>query len=198
MSDIFPPGSLNNDGDVLPPPVDQTGSASGVSTQFVATADATVSNTASETTLFGSGSGSLTLAANALTTGKTVYVRMMGFITTNVTPTIRIRVKLGSTVIADSVAETSTNIGATARPFVAEAMLTCRSTGSSGTVIGQCGYYAGGTPATNTILIGGSETNAAVTVDTTVTQAIDVMMTWSAAHSQNLVTITNATVTLIG
>lgn len=188
MSDVFPPGSLNNDGDVLPAPADQTGS--GATALFTATADATVGNTTTETTLFGSGSGSLTLSANYLTTGKTIAVRMWGYITTNVTPTFRLRLKLGSTVIADSVAAATPIIGATARLFMVDAVLTCRTTGATGTVIGQVEYMFGGT--STTIAIEGSETNATTTIDTTATQAVDVMATWGTAHAQNTVTVTNA------
>lgn len=190
MSDVFPPGSLNNDGDVLPAPADQTGS--GATALFTATADATVGNTTTETTLFGSGSGSLTLSANYLTTGKTVAVRMWGYITTNVTPTFRLRLKLGSTVIADSVAVATPNIGATARPFIVDAIITCRTTGATGTVMAQVEYLIGGTASSLTVATEGSETNAAVTIDTTATQAVDLMATWGAANAQNTVTVTNA------
>lgn len=189
MSDILPPGSLNNDLDVLP----VAEQAAGLTVGFIATADATVGNTTTETTLLGSGVGSLTLAANSLVVGRSVVVRMEGYITTNATPLFRIRTKLGSTVVADTTSVATPSMG-TAQSITVNVVLTCRSTGGSGTVMTQTDYVFSGT---TTHAKYASQTSATVTVDTTASQVLDVMATWGTAHAGNTLTITNSLVTTL-
>lgn len=166
-----------------------------VQTLFVATADATVGNTVTETTLFGAGSGSLTQAANSLVVGRSLVVRMDGYITSGV-PTFRVRVKLGATVIADTTAVATPNMAA-AQAITVEAVLTCRSIGGAGTVFGQVSYNFSGTPVSATLSKFPSNTAAAVVVDTTAAQTLDVMATWGTAAVGNTLTITNSSVIVL-
>lgn len=153
---------------------------------FVATATATVANTASETTIIGTGVGSLTLVANFFSIGKSLRIKLMGVISNTGTPTINIRFKLGATTICLSGAVT-TPASLSNDLFVADILLTCRTIGATGTVFAQGQLQIGDTvsqmPAT-----------AAVTVDTTGTLAVNVTAEWGAGDPANTISVTNAIV----
>ncbi len=153
---------------------------------FVATADKTVANSGAEASIIGTGLGSLTLAANYLSTGRTLVIDLAGFISETGTPTLNIQLKLGATVIVSSGA-------ATLPASLSNSMLrvhlelTVRTTGATGTVIAQ-GYAIAGTTIIPLVA------TAAATVNTTGTLALDVTATWGAADPANTLTITNARV----
>lgn len=159
-----------------------------VSSIFRATASASVSNTTSEGTLIGSGAGTLTLPANFFKAGRTLMIKALGTITNTGTPTLRINFKLGSTIILDTSSITMVTLTGT-RVFTAEAVITCRSVGGSGTVIGQ-GFLAYNA-TTNTMNRIDTPLTGAVTVDTTGTLAVNVTATWGTANASNVITATN-------
>lgn len=151
----------------------------------VATASATLGNSNAETTLIGTVSGSLTLAAAYLTAGKTIRLTAYGFISCTGTPTLNINLKLGSTIICATGAVTLAS-GLTTALLSIDVLLTCRTTGATGTVIaaGQVGLgaaVAGLYPVSGTV----------VTVDTTGTLAVGLTGQWSAADPANTLTVTN-------
>lgn len=152
---------------------------------FVATAGATLANSDTETSIIGTGSGSLTLAAAYLTAGKTLRLTAYGFISTTGTPTLTVKFKLGATTICSSGAVTTASGLATALLSI-DLLLTCRTTGATGTVIaaGQVGI---GT--TVNVLYPTSGTTS--TVDTTGTLAASLTGQWSAADPANTLTMTN-------
>lgn len=160
-------------------------------TLFTQTADKTVSNTVTETSIIGTGTGSLTLPANFFTTGKTIRLRVGGIYSTPAlsTPSVVIKLKYGSTTIA-TVTTTGLLAGASALKFEGEAVITCRSTGASGTVMvhGDVEYAIGvaGQIAIDTLNNGGATT----TVDTTASSLLDITVTWDSATSTRIVTST--------
>ena len=154
---------------------------------FAATASTTVANTVTETTLIPSGVGSLTLPANFFTVGRSIVVRLEGYIAGTASPTVRVRVKLGAVLVIDSGVQ-PTSIGSASR-FLVDSTLTCRTTGASGAFMGQVQVHARALTLNE-----GSMTSATVAVDTTGTNVLDVTMTWGAASASNTVTITNAIV----
>jgi len=153
---------------------------------YVATADATVGNTNVETSLVGTGVGSVTLPANFLTAGKSLRLRMYGYHSASGSPNVTVNIKFGSTIIVTSgvvVSNTSTNQG-----FDIDVDITCRSTGVSGTVSVQGRYTEYGNasfPMTNT---------APVTIDTTSSQLVDITLTWGTGAPGNTSTATNFTI----
>lgn len=154
---------------------------------FTQTADATVTNTVTETSILGTGVGTKTLPANFLVAGKSVRIRVGGVYSTPIgTPSIVIKVKLGTTVIA-TVTTTSLLASASSLEFDGEVFITCRTTGASGTVMthGDIEYATGitGTIAVDSLNNGGATT----TVDTTASKAIDVTVTWDSATSTRIV-----------
>lgn len=164
------------------------------STLFTSTADATIANTVTETTLLGSGVGTTTLPANFFVPGKTVRVRVKGKIANTGTPTIQIKAKLGSVAVYDTAAITMSTITGTTY-FEADFDLTCRTAGSSGTVQGQ-GKFNYHTAASVLAEIASPSTSA-TTINTTISNVLDVTVTWGTASSSNTITSTNATVEVL-
>jgi hypothetical protein len=154
---------------------------SGVLVDFVQTAAATIANTVTETTLIGTVSGpGKTLIANRFTVGKNFKGRFRGRYSTTGTPTLQLKVKLGSTVILDTGAITLGS-GVANKYFELEFDITCRTAGVSGTVfaLGKVIFDTTVVPIVNT---------AVATIDTTVTQVVDVTATWGTANSANTIT----------
>ena len=151
---------------------------------FTATADATVTNTTTETTVLGTGVGSLTLPANFLTVGKTIRISVRGIISNAVAATLRVRVFYGATALLDSTATgilgTNTNTF-----FMVSASFTCRTTGATGTVLptGNLTYNNSTTSQANGLVVTGP-----VTIDTTTANALDIRVTWGTASASNSIT----------
>lgn len=158
---------------------------------FVQTATATVANTVTQTALTSTGVGNLTIPANHLKVGKTYRIKGKGIVSDTGTPTLRIRVKLGSTVVGDTgaIALVGTVSNDT---FNLEFEFTTRSTGSSGTVFGQ-GFFEFDN-SNNTGLFEGMPNTATTTINTTTSQAISVSAEWGTASSSNTISLTNLTV----
>lgn len=160
---------------------------------FNATASATVANTVTETSLIGTGTGTLTLDANLLAVAKSIEIEAWGTIATLVTPTLRLKVKLGATIIIDTTAVTLLSITGT-NLWNTKAVIDCRTAGASGTVMGQgmALYYT-----STTGLAGISSPNTTTsTINTTTTQVIDMTATWGTASASNTITCTNIKVSI--
>jgi hypothetical protein len=156
---------------------------------FVMTANSTaVANTVASTTILGTGVGTLTLPANFFVAGKTVIIKGHAVISTTATPTLTLRSYLGATLI---VSTTTTTLGTLANNGIDyEIQLTCRTTGGSGTIRGKITYWCSG----NVIATSGS---GATTVDTTVSQTIDVQALWGTASASNTITGDNCYVQIL-
>lgn len=171
---------------------------------FTATADATVSNTTSETSILGTGVGTKTIPANFWVAGKTVRVIVYGTLayTNSTTPTIQFKAKAGSVAVCDSgVSTLATNTGtATATPFTYTALLTARTTGASGTVM--CQAFATHSSNTSGATTAPTRTfptpsTAVVTVDTTASAALDVTAQWGTGSAANTVVGTNVIIEVL-
>lgn len=155
---------------------------------FSQTATQTIANTTTETTLFGTGLGTLTIPANYLKAGKDIRVRLRGFYSANSNPTLNIKFKLGGTTLCSSGATTMSNN--TDKYFIVDVVLTCYTNGASGTVFPQGSFEKQGAAAE----VIGMVATSAVTIDTTVTNTLDVTAEWSAASTSNTITSSNAIV----
>src|SRR3990172_4542899 len=105
---------------------------------FIQTSDVTVTNTTTETSIIGTGAGSTTVGAQFFAQGSVSRYLILGRISTAVaTPgTFRIRVKIGSVVVADT-GDQSMTANITDGGFLAVAWSTCRTTGASGILMTQ-------------------------------------------------------------
>lgn len=166
---------------------------------FTQTADATVTNTVTETSIVGAGVGyGLTLPANFFIIGKTIRLRIGGIYTTPAiaTPSVVVKIKYGTTVLA-TVTTSSLLSGATALEFDGEIDITCRTTGATGTVSmhGDIEYATGvaGTIAVDAL----NNAGATKTIDTTAASLLDVTIAWDTATATRAVTSTVCTVEVI-
>jgi hypothetical protein len=159
-------------------------------TLFTQTSDATCANTTTETTLTSTGVGTLTLPANFFVSGKTIKLQAYGFHSSTSGATLTIRVKLGSTTILTATGSSGTDTNAV---IIMDTMITCRTTGASGTVAGQ-GVYSemGNSPNFRQMV-----NTSTVTVDTTASQAITMTAQWSAAAAGRTITVTNLSVQVL-
>lgn len=153
-------------------------------------ASVTVASTASETTLLSStgSAGGLLLLKDGFTTGKTYRVSGCGVFSNTGTPTLNIKVKFGSTAIL-ATGDITTVTAASDREFSFSGLITVKSLGASGTVNGQ-GIFVE-TLATGVSLNYPMTNAAAVTVDTTANQTVNVTATWGASSASNTITLTN-------
>ena len=160
-------------------------------TFFTASAGATVASSTSETTIAGSGIGSLTLPANFLTAGKTVKIRAWGVYGTKASPvgTFTIRFKFGSTTLISLVPTLTVSL--TNQMWSFEAEFTCRTTGATGTVFPQmeARLYTS-TTALGNIVAGPTATT---TVDTTASAKVDITVQWATSNASNTFTCNNFT-----
>lgn len=147
----------------------------------------TVANSTTETTVIGTGEGSLTFQKNSLAVGKTFKVTALGYYSNTSTPTLTVKLKAGSTVLLSSGAITTT-ASASNRAFKFEGIVTVYSLGASGTVRGGGKVEEVGSATT------GIAGTSAVTVDTTANQTLNLTVQWGTANSSNTITITNLVV----
>lgn len=169
----------------------QTGSLKHVvtGTIFTATASRTLTNSTSETSLLPSGVGTKTISASYFLAGKTVCYEALGYWSTDAVPgTFQVKVKLGSTTIYSTAANTPTG-GLSNRGLSISGCLTARTTGGSGTVIGQ-GNFTSATSASAGAMWEMVATSTS-TIDTTTSQVFDITGTASVGSTSNSLTITN-------
>jgi hypothetical protein len=161
---------------------------------FTQTADKTVTNTVTETSIVGTGVGTLTLPANFFVAGKTLRVRIGGVYTTPglATPSVTIKVKYGSTVLATTTTSSLLS-GATNLEFDGEVLISCRTTGATGTVMthGDIEYSTGlaGTIAVDSL----NNAGATTTIDTTTSNLFDITIQWDSATATRSVKSTVVT-----
>lgn len=165
---------------------------------FVQTADKTVTNTVTQTSIVGTGVGTVTLPANFFVAGKTIRLRIGGVYSTPAlsTPSVIVRVKYGSTVIA-TVTTSALLSGATNLEFDGKVDITCRTPGGVGTVIthGDVIYATGvaGTTAVDPL----NNAGATTTIDTTTSNLLDVTIQWDTATTTRIVKATSCIVEVL-
>lgn len=98
---------------------------------FTQTATRRITNTATATTMFTTGVGTLTLPGDFFIPGKTIRILMHGILQTRAAPgtTTRIRLRFNSTTITEPGADQTISME-NGGPFTAIAQLTCRATNS--------------------------------------------------------------------
>lgn len=152
---------------------------------FIATADTSVTNTASETTIIPAGDGTLNLPGNFWVIGKTLRVSLIGTVRTKVSSvgTFEVKIKYGSTVLATT---GGFNIPAALSDVITrlDLLITCRSTGVSGVVFvdGSLEYLD---PSDMSMDIRNMTLPSSGVVDTTVGGTFGLTATWQTADTAN-------------
>jgi len=161
------------------------------STLFTQTATGTAANTVSETTITSTGVGTLTLPTDFLLAGKTIKITGHGIHSASGSPSITIKVKLGSTVVLTTGSVATGNT--TNEEWEIAALITCRTAGSSGTVFAQgCYIENASTPRSF-----GMANTSATTINTTTSQALTITAQWTAANVANTISLTNLVVEVL-
>jgi hypothetical protein len=140
---------------------------------------ATVTNTTTETTIVGTGVGSLTVPANTFAVGDSYHAKIGGVLSAQNGDDITIRVKSGSTVLATTGAldlEATTSMA-----WECEIDFTIATVGASGSICtnGNFAYNR------NTGTLEGYVFQDVVTFDTTVDNTLDITVEWAQAKTQD-------------
>jgi hypothetical protein len=152
---------------------------------FAQTANSTpITNTTVETSLINGGVGSLSVPANFFKVGDSFRVVTAGVLNATNNQTIRIRVKAGSIVLLDSLAQNITNI--TNDVFSLNVDFTVRQLGAAGVAsIVTLGtfHYA----KTSNASVQGFAFNVVnnTTFDTTIANTLNITVEWGAANTGN-------------
>lgn len=162
---------------------------------FKQTADKSITNTTTETSLFGTGQGSLTIPANMLVAGDYIRVNMQGFISSaNSAENFTFKVKLGSTTLVSITGAMFPNLSEAVVDITLN--IAVRSIGSSGSVrpagnvmieIRSAGYAA----------MVRLQTSSDVTIDTTSNQTLDITGQWQNDNASNSLLTHVSTVEII-
>lgn len=129
---------------------------------------------------------SYTIPAGSLNAGDVVRVKLYGVYSGTVLPTIRGKVKFGSTTMLDTTAITGLAVSANFG-WWAEGLFVCDTNGASGAIEAQ-GYVEFATAATTGLSVN-TPNAATVTVDTTASQAITVTIQWGAGGTGQTITL---------
>jgi hypothetical protein len=162
---------------------------------FVSTASKTISNSIVETTLVTTGVGTVSIPENFLSSGKSIKIKAYGYYSSTAAPsgTLRLKLKFGTTTIIDTLAN-SLDASVSNAYWQFESIITCRSAGALGTVIGQGAFFhrvSDPTPVDRPIIISNATLTAAVTIDTTASNSIDLTAQFDTASASNSISCTN-------
>ena len=153
---------------------------------FTQTSDRTIANTTTETTMFGTGVGTLTLPANFWTVGKTIRIEIHGDFADTGNPTAEVQAYYGATSLIDSSAITLSGLADT-EEWETHIIMTCRSVGATGTIetIIDWEYETStGSSAIERLDVAGTTT----VIDTTASGALDATFQWGTASASNTLT----------
>ena len=152
---------------------------------FAQTIDSTViTNTTTESTLVASGEGSLSTPADGFAVGDSFHAKVIGHISCNQSATIRIRIKTGSVVLADTgvIALSAT----TNRHWEINVYFTIRAIGGAGVAsIASGGLFsyvknaAVDFQGSNFLSVNNTD------FDTTVSNTLNITAEWGAASTDN-------------
>jgi hypothetical protein len=169
-------------------PCGSGGGGSAGASLFSTTGSTTVTAT-SPTTLIGTATGSTTIPVNTFTAGQVLEFIAQGYYTTPATPaSLTITLNIGGTIRITTgavvqIASVTTGV------WRLRCAVTTRTAGASGTQIANCIFEETG--ATLTPGEAPMQTSSTWTIDTTATQVIDLVATWSTAVGAPTITSTN-------
>jgi hypothetical protein len=145
---------------------------------------ATVTNTTTETTIVGTGVGSLSVAANGFSIGDSFLGRIVGHISSKNNDTIRIKIKSGSVILGDTGVVTMPQT--TTKHYTVDLNFTVRTIGAAGVASIATGMvFTYSKDASNAFEGYNSTIINNTTFDTTSTNTLDVTVQWGAADALN-------------
>lgn len=164
---------------IIPPPPP---ASTGLFTQI--TNGPTVTATVAESTIIGTGLGSLTVPANGFQVGDSFKVDVVGHVSSKNNDTIRIKIKSGSVILGDTGVVTMPNI--TSKHYSINLNFTVRSLGAAGTAsIASSGQFTYSKNASNAFEGSNFSIVNNTTFDTTVSNTLDITVQWSSTSALN-------------
>lgn len=146
----------------------------------------TVSGTTSETTIVGSGIGTLTVPANGFSIGDSFTLKMFGDLGAQNNDTLQIKVKSGSVILGDTGLVTMPTI--TDNHFMLDIGFTIRATGSTGNAsILSSGFFTFITDSSNSYDAQGFTTVNNTTFDTTSSNTLDITAQFNTTNASNFI-----------
>lgn len=165
------------------------------STLYSSTSTQTVAATVTETTIIGTSTNltdSLVIPANYLYVGKVLRFQVRGLYSTPALSVgnLLVKIKLGSSLLCSGTASallvSATNVG-----FVGDALITCQSTGISGSIVIMAGVDYGVTNNTAALNLALNNGVTPITLNTTISQTFDTTVTWSNNTAGNSISSLN-------
>jgi uncharacterized protein (DUF697 family) len=152
---------------------------------FSQTSDgATVTNTTTETSIVGTGVGTLSVPSNGFSIGDSFSGRIVGHISSKNNDTIRIKVKSGSVILGDTGLITMPQT--TNKHYTVDLNFTVRTIGAAGVASIVTGIvFTYSKDASNAFEGDDSSIINNTTFDTTSSNTLDVTVTWGAADALN-------------
>lgn len=143
-----------------------------------------ITNTASELSLLDGGLGTLTVPANMFKVGDSFHAVATGHVSANNNDKLRIRIKTGAVVLADT--GNITMAGATSKHWKLEVFFTVRSIGTSGVaVIVTGGTFVYTKDASNAFEGANFSTETTTGFDTTINNTLSITAQWNVASAGN-------------
>jgi len=156
---------------------------------FTQTANGAQLTGTGEQSLLGTGLGSLTVPANGFTVGDTFHANVSGVISAANNETIRIRIKSGSVVLADSGVITLPTV--TSKAFEIEMDFVIRAIGAAGVAfIGTNGEFTYNRDSNDRFEGKTFIQSNSTTFDTTISNTLDITAQWGSANVVNEITST--------
>jgi hypothetical protein len=159
-----------------------------VSMDYTSTAPVTISNSAVEATMIGAGVGSLIIPANRLIAGTKIKIKARGYVSTDKNQTTTIRAKLGAVTVFTSSTSLLPN-DLVNNYFELEFDMVVRTTGVSGTIIGEGRTLTAPLSGVGTPSIRQMTMTATATVNTTISNILDLTYQWTSALAANSLTV---------
>lgn len=146
----------------------------------------TVTNTVTESTIIGVGLGSLSVPANIFQVGDSFRVNVVGHISAKNNDTLRLRLKSGTILLADTGVITMPSI--TSKHYEISVNFTIRSIGAAGTAsIASGGQFTYSKNASNAFEGADFSIVNNTTFDTTILNTLNITAEWGAADPLNTI-----------
>lgn len=151
---------------------------------FVQIEDVIVANTVIETSMIGTGIGSLVLAANTIKIGGFIEATIQGIISATANPTIRFRAKANGFTILDTGAIVIS--GVSGDHFIAIVSASTRATGPTGKIMVVGSFVT--SKGDHFAMVRAGPSPDEITLDTTLPTTLDFSVEWGTANASNIIT----------
>ena len=146
---------------------------------YMLTNSATVANTTTESSIMSTGTGNPTLPVDFFKAYTVLHIKARGAISNTGTPTLTMKVKYGSTVLGTTGAGTTAS-GLSSSGWELGFNVVCRSTGATGTVMGQGEFRI------HNVHLQMVNTTT-TTIDTTAATSFSLTAQWGTANASNTI-----------